>query len=100
MDHKVYSLIKYMRMFVLVMQIYSGVFMNNVLGFSVLLLLIYVRGMTWEYSAEVLVVVVVCATVGVFTSFRTTFPLWTSFLAYLLYPLSLLLVYFFREFLD
>jgi hypothetical protein len=74
--------------------------MNNILGFSVLLILIYVREMTWEFSAEMLVVILVCATMGLIGSFRSTFPLWTSFLAYLLYPLSLLLVYFFNNVLN
>ncbi|XP_065623901.1 sodium/calcium exchanger NCL1 isoform X2 [Quercus suber] len=81
-------------------EIYGGVFMNNILGFSVLLILIYVRELTWEFSAEMLVVLLVCATMGLIASFRSTFPIWTSFLAYLLYPLSLLLVYFFNDVLN
>ncbi|XP_075671950.1 sodium/calcium exchanger NCL1-like isoform X2 [Castanea sativa] len=81
-------------------QIYGGVFMNNILGFSVLLILIYARELTWEFSAEMLVVLLVCATMGLTASFRSTFPIWTSFLAYLLYPLSLLLVYFFNDVLN
>ncbi|XP_050247780.1 sodium/calcium exchanger NCL1-like isoform X2 [Quercus robur] len=81
-------------------EIYGGVFMNNILGFSVLLILIYVRELTWEFSAEMLVVLLVCATMGLIASFRPTFPIWTSFLAYLLYPLSLLLVYFFNDVLN
>ncbi|KAL0001472.1 hypothetical protein SO802_015253 [Lithocarpus litseifolius] len=81
-------------------EIYGGVFMNNILGFSVLLILIYVRELTWEFSAEMLVVLLVCATMGLIASFRSTFPIWTSFLAFLLYPLSLLLVYFFNDVLN
>lgn len=79
------------------MQIYGGVFMNNVLGFSVLLAIIYVREMTWEFSAEVLVVLIVCLVVGLIASVRSTFPLWTAFVAFLLYPLSLLLVYILND---
>lgn len=67
--------------------------MNNVLCLSVFLALVYVRGLTWDFSSEVLVILIVCIVMGVFGSCRTTFPLWTSFLAFLLYPFSLILVY-------
>ncbi|KAK9265345.1 hypothetical protein L1049_027214 [Liquidambar formosana] len=81
-------------------EIYSGVFMNNILGFCVLLSLIYARGLTWDFSAEVLVVVIVCAIVGLSASFCSAFPVWSSIIAYLLYPLSLLLVYFLDDVLQ
>ncbi|KAJ0045990.1 hypothetical protein Pint_04681 [Pistacia integerrima] len=81
-------------------EIYGGVFMNNVLGFTVLLSLIYFRGITWEFSAELLVVVIVCSVMGVIASFRSTFPLWISVMAILLYPLSLFLVYLFNDVLN
>ncbi|XVF18740.1 hypothetical protein REPUB_Repub11eG0049100 [Reevesia pubescens] len=74
-------------------EIYSGVLMNNILVFSVLLALVYARELSWEFSGEVLVVLIVCGVMGIIASFRSTFPLWMSFLAFLLYPLSLLLVY-------
>ncbi|XP_044507194.1 sodium/calcium exchanger NCL2-like [Mangifera indica] len=81
-------------------EIYGGVFMNNVLGFTVLLSLIYFRGITWEFSAELLVVVIVCTVMGAIASFRFTFPLWISVMAILLYPLSLFLVYLLNDVLD
>ncbi|KAK9269651.1 hypothetical protein L1049_001429 [Liquidambar formosana] len=81
-------------------EIYSGVFMNNILGFCVLLSLIHARGLTWDFSAEVLVVVIVCAIVGLSASFCSAFPVWSSIIAYLLYPLSLLLVYFLDDVLQ
>lgn len=74
-------------------ELYGAVTMNNVLCLSVFLALVYVRGLTWDFSSEVLVIVIVCVVMGVFASFRTTFPLWTSFVALLLYPFSLALVY-------
>lgn len=80
------------------MQLYDGVFMNNVLGFSVLLAVIYFRGLAWEFSAEVLVVVIVTIIMGVAASFRSKFPIWTSFIAWLLYPLSLIFVYLLNSF--
>ncbi|KAK4255860.1 hypothetical protein QN277_008799 [Acacia crassicarpa] len=74
-------------------ELYGAVTMNNVLCLAVFLALVYVRGLTWDFSAEVLVILVVCIVMGVFASFRTTFPLWTSIMAILLYPFSLALVY-------
>ncbi|XAR56497.1 hypothetical protein NMG60_11037013 [Bertholletia excelsa] len=74
-------------------ELYGAVTMNNVLCLSVFLALVYVRGLTWDFSSEVLIILVVCLLMGAFASFRTTFALWTSLVAFLLYPLSLLLVY-------
>ncbi|XP_038985105.1 sodium/calcium exchanger NCL1 [Phoenix dactylifera] len=74
-------------------EIYGGVTMNNTLCLAVFLALVYLRHLTWDFSAEVLVILVVCIVMGLFTSFRTKFPLWTCFIAYLLYPLSLVIVY-------
>lgn len=74
-------------------EIYGAVTMNNILCLSVFLALVYVRGLTWDFSAEVLVILIVCVVMGLFGSFRTTFPLWTTSVAYLLYPFSLALVY-------
>ena len=74
-------------------ELYGAVTMNNVLCLSVFLALVYVRGLTWDFSAEVLVIVIVCVVMVIFGSLRTTFPLWTTSIAYLLYPFSLVLVY-------
>ncbi|XP_061348954.1 sodium/calcium exchanger NCL1-like [Gastrolobium bilobum] len=74
-------------------EIYGGVFMNNILGFLAISVLIYVRDVTWQFSAEMLVVAIVCAIVGSIASFKSTFPLWSSLCAFLLYPLSLVLVF-------
>ncbi|MFS7946785.1 hypothetical protein Hanom_Chr06g00540371 [Helianthus anomalus] len=67
--------------------------MNNILCLSVFLALVYARGLTWDFSSEVLVILIVCIVMGVFGSLRTTFPLWTSFIAFALYQFSLVLVY-------
>ncbi|KAF2287348.1 hypothetical protein GH714_039699 [Hevea brasiliensis] len=74
-------------------ELYGAVTMNNLLCLSVFLALVYVRGLTWDFSSEVLVIFIVCIVMGAFASFRSTFPLWTSSVAYLLYPFSLALVY-------
>ncbi|TKY66454.1 hypothetical protein E2542_SST09326 [Spatholobus suberectus] len=72
-------------------EIYGAVFMNNIRGFVVISILIYVRDITWQFSADVLVVAIVCAIMGLTASFHTTFPLWTVIPAYLLYLMSLVL---------
>ncbi|KAG6397844.1 hypothetical protein SASPL_139293 [Salvia splendens] len=74
-------------------ELYGAVTMNNVLCLSVFLALVYARGLVWDFSSEVLVILMVCIVMGVFASVRTTFPVWTSLVAFLLYPFSLALVY-------
>ncbi|RWR96377.1 EF-hand domain-containing protein [Cinnamomum micranthum f. kanehirae] len=74
-------------------EIYGSATMNNTLCLAVFLALVYFRHLTWDFSAEVLVILIVCIVMGLFASFRTTFQLWTCFVAFLLYPLSLALVY-------
>lgn len=76
-----------------VMQIYGSVTMSNILSLAVFLALVYIRNLTWSFSSEVLVIIIVCILMGVIASFRTTFPIWMCFVAVVLYPLSLLLVY-------
>ncbi|KAM0054595.1 putative EF-hand domain-containing protein [Helianthus debilis subsp. tardiflorus] len=74
-------------------QIYSGVFMSNMSSLTTFLLTVYIRDLPWDVSAEVLVVLIICSVMGVFTSTRTIFPLWTGYVGYLLYPISLLMLY-------
>jgi Ca2+/Na+ antiporter len=74
-------------------QIYSGVFMSNMSSLTTFLLTVYIRNLRWDVSAEVLVVLIICTVMGVFTSTRTVFPLWTGYVGYLLYPISLLMLY-------
>uniref|UniRef100_A0A0C9S743 TSA: Wollemia nobilis Ref_Wollemi_Transcript_13963_2132 transcribed RNA sequence n=1 Tax=Wollemia nobilis TaxID=56998 RepID=A0A0C9S743_9CONI len=74
-------------------EIYGAVTMNNTLCLGVFLALVYIRGLDWDFSAEVLVILIVVLVMGLLSSFRTTFPSWMSFIAFLLYPLSLAIVY-------
>nr|XP_043630249.1 sodium/calcium exchanger NCL2-like [Erigeron canadensis] len=74
-------------------EIYHKVFMNNIVGFFVIVAVIFFRGLTWHFSAELLVVILVCIIMGLLGSFRTKFPNWTLFIVVPLYPLSLLVVY-------
>ncbi|KAL0853588.1 hypothetical protein Bca101_058740 [Brassica carinata] len=70
----------------------TGVIIKNIPCLSVFLAIIYLRGLTWNFSSEVLVILIVYLVMGGFASFRTTYS-WTCFIAYLLYPFSLGLVY-------
>ncbi|KAF3965919.1 hypothetical protein CMV_009937 [Castanea mollissima] len=72
-------------------ELYGSATMNNVLCLSVFLALVYIRGLTWDFSAEVVVILIVCLVMGLLGSLRTHFPLWTAILAILLYPFSLAL---------
>ncbi|KAI4365157.1 hypothetical protein MLD38_021171 [Melastoma candidum] len=74
-------------------EVYNGVFMNNVVGLAIFLLLVYIRDISWDASAEVLVVLLICALMGLIASVSTRFPVWTSIVSFALYPLSLLLLY-------
>ncbi|KAL6992433.1 hypothetical protein U1Q18_010542 [Sarracenia purpurea var. burkii] len=74
-------------------EIYGAVFMNNMMGLLVLLAVVYIRDLSWDASAEVVVVLIICTVAGIFASACTKFPVWTSLLACLLYPISLLLLY-------
>ncbi|TXG66810.1 hypothetical protein EZV62_008085 [Acer yangbiense] len=74
-------------------ELYGIITTNNVVSPSVFLALVYMRELTWEFSSEVLVILIVCLVMGGLASFRTRFPLWTCSVAYILYPFSLALVY-------
>ncbi|PKI61815.1 hypothetical protein CRG98_017792 [Punica granatum] len=74
-------------------EIYNGVFMNNLMGLATFLLLVYIKDITWDVSAEVLLVLLICTLMGCLSSLVTKFPLWIGLLAYILYPVSLILLY-------
>ncbi|PWA48256.1 EF-hand domain pair [Artemisia annua] len=69
-------------------EIYDGLVMNNLLGLLTLLAIVYIKGLSWTYSAEVLTIMIPCAIVGVFVIKRDTYPLWVSISAILLCPVS------------
>ncbi|KAL0363433.1 UNVERIFIED_CONTAM: Sodium/calcium exchanger NCL1 [Sesamum calycinum] len=74
-------------------EIYGGVVMNNMMGLSTLLAIVYIKELEWDYSAEVLTILVVCGIIGVLAYSQTTYPLWTCLLAFFLYPFSLAMYY-------
>ncbi|KAF7106668.1 hypothetical protein CFC21_107386 [Triticum aestivum] len=74
-------------------EVYCVVTVNNLMCLGMFLALVYARDITWDFSSELLIILLVCVVMGLFTSFRTNFPLWTCLVAYSLYPLSLVLVH-------
>ncbi|KAL2494932.1 sodium/calcium exchanger family protein/calcium-binding EF hand family protein [Forsythia ovata] len=75
-------------------EIYGGVVMSNISNLTALLAIVYAKDLTWDYSAEVLTVLVVCAIIGFMAYSRDSYPLWTFLLAFFLYPFSLGLFYY------
>ncbi|PWA35765.1 EF-hand domain pair [Artemisia annua] len=74
-------------------EIYNGLVMNNLLGLLTLLAVVYIKGLSWTYSSEVLAILIPCAIVGLFAFKRDNYPLWASLSAILLYPVSVYIYY-------
>lgn len=74
--------------------------MNNIAGMTTLLAVVYAKDLTWDFSAEVFTVLVVCAIIGCLAYSSTTYPLWTCLLAFFLYPFSMGLFYFSQVYLS
>lgn len=69
--------------------------LNNTFVLGIFLLLVFVRGLAWEFTAEVLAILLVQFAVAalVFTDKNGVTPLWKGLLAGALFPLSLIFVY-------
>nr|BAF00582.1 hypothetical protein [Arabidopsis thaliana] len=74
-------------------EIYRDVTLNNLLGITIILAIVYIRGLTWDYSTEVLIIVIVGLIIGVPAYVRSTYPFWICVLAFALYFFSLILIY-------
>jgi len=75
-------------------QVYGAVTMNNSLALGVFLALVYFRGLMWDFSSEVTVIMVTVLTLGIIGSRARTLKLWHAFFMLAFYPLSLALVAF------
>ncbi|XP_023646030.1 sodium/calcium exchanger NCL isoform X1 [Capsella rubella] len=74
-------------------EIYRDVTLNNLLGITIILAIVYTRGLSWDYSTEVLIIVIVGLIIGVPAYVRSTYPFWICVLAFALYFFSLVLIY-------
>ncbi|KAG7647873.1 EF-hand domain [Arabidopsis thaliana x Arabidopsis arenosa] len=75
-------------------EIYKDVTMNNLMGISIILAIVYARELVWDYTTEVLIIVIVGLLIGLPAYVRTTYPFWICLLAFALYFISLVVVYF------
>ncbi|CAF2122696.1 sodium/calcium exchanger NCL isoform X2 [Brassica rapa] len=74
-------------------EIYRDVTMNNLMGMSIVLAIVYTKGLKWDYSTEALVAVVVGLAIGLPAYVRSTYPFWICVLAFAMYISSLVLIY-------
>uniref|UniRef100_A0A1J3HYI9 Putative calcium-binding protein CML34 n=1 Tax=Noccaea caerulescens TaxID=107243 RepID=A0A1J3HYI9_NOCCA len=74
-------------------EIYRDVTMNNLMGMSITLAIVYTRGLKWDYSTEALLAVVVGLAIGLPAYVRSTYPFWISVMAFAMYISSLVLIY-------
>ncbi|KAI3510424.1 hypothetical protein L1887_17405 [Cichorium endivia] len=74
-------------------EIYNGLIMDNLMGLATLLATVYIKGLSWRYTAEVVTIMMPCTIVGLFSLRRDTYPLWASLCAILLYPVSVYVHY-------
>eukprot|EP00850_Spirogloea_muscicola_P017192 SM000145S00809 [mRNA] locus=s145:243687:248720:+ [translate_table: standard] len=70
-------------------QVYGAITMNNTLCLAVFYFLIYLRGLDWQFPAEVAVICGSCLVVGGIAGNATTFKLWVALVVLLFYPLSI-----------
>ncbi|KAK6149986.1 hypothetical protein DH2020_017511 [Rehmannia glutinosa] len=80
--------------------LYGGVYMNNIVGLLVFLAPVYARNLSADVFAEVVVVVIICILMTLFTSVCTKFSRRMGYFVLLLYPISLALVYLLTSFLG
>ncbi|KAF3581192.1 hypothetical protein DY000_02035204 [Brassica cretica] len=81
-------------------EIYKDITMNNLMGMSIILAVIYARGLTWNCSVEALILVIVGLAIGLPAYMRSTYPFWICLFAFAMYICSLVLVYLRYQFLD
>ncbi|KAG6542645.1 hypothetical protein Mapa_015976 [Marchantia paleacea] len=81
-------------------QLYGAVTMNNTLCLGLFLGVVYLRGLNWDFSSEVTVILLSILTIGAIGGTRTTFPLWLSVPVLALYPLCIALVAILDHFLG
>ncbi|XP_065890045.1 uncharacterized protein [Dysidea avara] len=86
-------------------QLYGAATMNNTLCLGIFALLVYMRDLDWEYSAEVTVIIFIEVLVGLIAiisgfGFKNTYFLFVGFIVGALYFLAILLVFVLEQYLD
>jgi len=72
--------------------LYGAVTMNNTMCLGLFLALIAFQGLSWNFSAETIVIFLVTFVVGILQIYNFTFKTWYAFAILTLYPLSLIIV--------
>eukprot|EP00808_Paulinella_micropora_P001721 g45891.t1 len=72
--------------------LYGAATMNNTFCLAIFLGLVYFQGLSWNFSAEVISILVVTYCVGM-VGLKTTYKLWHALFIFLLFPMSLLLIW-------
>eukprot|EP01023_Acetabularia_acetabulum_P040635 TRINITY_DN3939_c0_g1_i2.p1 TRINITY_DN3939_c0_g1~~TRINITY_DN3939_c0_g1_i2.p1 ORF type:complete len:531 (-),score=102.84 TRINITY_DN3939_c0_g1_i2:1617-3209(-) len=81
-------------------QVYGAVTMNNTLGLGLFMLIIYLQGIQWTFSSEVIAIMFVTLIMGLLGGLKRTFPMYLGFVALCLYPLAIVIVYVLDEILG
>ncbi|RID66964.1 hypothetical protein BRARA_D02071 [Brassica rapa] len=81
-------------------EIYKDITMNNLMGLSIILAVIYARGLAWNCSVEAFILVIVGLAIGLPAYMRSTYPFWICVFAFAMYIFSLVLIYLRYQFLD
>lgn len=81
-------------------QIYAACTMNNTMCLGVFYLLVYIRGLRWDFAAEVIGIVLSTFAVGASTCSGVTYKTWMAIPVILVYPLSLILVEILRHTIE
>ena len=78
-------------------QLYGAVCMNNTLVLGMFLILVYTKSLSWTYTAETFVTLLLILLVGLLGMSAYTFRTWVGIAILLLYPLTIGLVVFLKE---
>lgn len=78
--------------------LYNNATLNNLIGLGVFCFVVYVRGLTWTFSAETIAILISTCSVGLIGSLVRNVPLWTALPIALLYGLSLVIFRFLEHY--
>ena len=73
-------------------QVYGAVAMNNTMCLGLFLMVVYYRGLSWNFSSEVTTTMASIFCLGLIACSRETFALYWGLVSLALYPLAIALV--------
>jgi Ca2+/H+ antiporter len=75
-------------------QVYGAVTMNNTMCLGLFLFIVWLRGLDWTFSSEVVTTMASIFALGAVAASRQTFQLYWAAVSFALYPVALALVWF------